>query len=73
MDRAPLGGRPLLRESLAEVYDAFETPRAHRGDLPFLRPAAAREYLEEVREHALDVIAARGIGDGFIAEMVAPP
>ena len=26
------GGRPLLREGLAEVYDAFETPRAERGD-----------------------------------------
>jgi gamma-glutamyl hercynylcysteine S-oxide synthase len=65
-----LGGRPLLREELAEVYDAFETPRANRGDLPFLRPAAAREYLEEVREHALDVIATQGIGDGFIAEMI---
>ena len=32
------GGRPLLREGLAEVYDAFETPRAGRGALPFLRP-----------------------------------
>ena len=32
------GGRPLLREDLADVYDAFETPRAERGDLPFLRP-----------------------------------
>ena len=29
------GGRPLLREGfLAEVYDAFETPRANRGDSP---------------------------------------
>ena len=33
------GGRPLLRDELADVYDAFETPRAGRGDLPFLRPA----------------------------------
>src|SRR5580700_5760364 len=32
------GGEPLLREELADVYDAFETPRASRGDLPFLRP-----------------------------------
>jgi gamma-glutamyl hercynylcysteine S-oxide synthase len=29
------GGRPLLHEELADVYDAFETPRAGRGDLPF--------------------------------------
>ena len=33
-----LGGEPMLRGDLAEVYDAFETPRAGRGELPFLRP-----------------------------------
>src|SRR6202035_2537437 len=43
------GGRPLLRDDLADVYDAFETPRAGRGDLPFLGPNQAREYLDEVR------------------------
>src|SRR5689334_2441554 len=31
------GGEPLLRPDLADVYDAFETPRAGRGDLPYLR------------------------------------
>ena len=31
-----LGGEPMLRDDLAEVYDAFETPRAGRGELPFL-------------------------------------
>src|SRR5436305_457884 len=35
------GGLPLLREGLADVYDAFETPRAVRGELPFLRAPAA--------------------------------
>jgi iron(II)-dependent oxidoreductase len=64
------GERPLLREGLAEIYDAFETPRAGRGDLPFLRPPEAREYLEQVRERSLDVIATRGVGDGTVAEMV---
>jgi gamma-glutamyl hercynylcysteine S-oxide synthase len=64
------GGRPLLRDDLADVYDAFETPRAGRGDLPFLRPAEARAYLEEVRERTRDVIAERGIGDGVIAELI---
>jgi iron(II)-dependent oxidoreductase len=62
------GGRPLLRDDLADVYDAFETPRAGRGDLPFLRPQAAREYLEEVRARTLEVIDERGIGD--VHEMV---
>src|SRR5450755_907588 len=39
------GERPLLREGLAEIYDAFETPREQRGELPFLRPAEAHDYL----------------------------
>ena len=64
------GGRPLLRDDLADVYDAFETPRAERGDLPFLRPDAAREYLAEVRERTLAVIEDRGVVDGFVHEMV---
>ncbi len=64
------GERPLLREDLAEVYDAFETPRAGRGELPFLRPAQAREYLVEVRERSLEVISERGAGDGVVTELV---
>jgi gamma-glutamyl hercynylcysteine S-oxide synthase len=64
------GGRPLLREDLADVYDAFETPRAGRGDLPMLGPAQAREYLEEVRGRTFDVIEERGVGDGVLHEMV---
>jgi iron(II)-dependent oxidoreductase len=43
------GGLPLLRADLLEVYDAFETPRAERGDLPYLRRAAAEEYMNAVR------------------------
>ena len=64
------GGRPLLREDLATIYDAFETPRAGRGGLDFLRPAAAREYLAEVRSRTLAVIEQRGVGDGVLHEMV---
>src|SRR4051812_35340863 len=30
------GRDPMVRPDLAEVYDAFETPRAGRGQLPFL-------------------------------------
>jgi iron(II)-dependent oxidoreductase len=55
-----LGGRPLLRADLAEVYDAFETPRAERGELPYLRRAEALTYLDAVRERALEVAAERG-------------
>jgi gamma-glutamyl hercynylcysteine S-oxide synthase len=64
------GDRPLLREELADVYDAFETPRANRGKLALLGPAEARDYLVAVRERALDVIDERGVDDGVIHEMV---
>src|SRR5215468_10438820 len=49
-----LAGRELLRPGLAELYDAFETPRAVRGDLEFLRGAELRDYMAQVRERALD-------------------
>ena len=47
------GGRELLRGDLAEVYDAFETPRAVRGDIPFLRGEDVFDYLAAVRERTL--------------------
>jgi len=53
------GDRPLLRDDLAATYDAFETPRAARGDIQLLGPAHAREYLHEVRARALEVIEER--------------
>ena len=64
------GQRPLLREDLVEVYDAMETPRPRRGELPFLRPAQAREYLDHVRSRTLAVIEERGVGDGTLHELV---
>ncbi len=64
------GERPLLREDLAAMYDAFETPRAVRGDLPLLNAAQARDYLDDVRERTLEVIDERGVGDGVVHEMV---
>jgi gamma-glutamyl hercynylcysteine S-oxide synthase len=65
-----LGGRPMVRADLAAVYDAFETPRAGRGDLPFLSPAAARAYLEEVRERMPERAGENRVVDGRIHEMV---
>ena len=62
------GGLPLLHAELAEVYDAFETPRSQRGELPYLRRTEAERYLEEVRER----IAGLGLaGDEPLVEMVA--
>src|ERR671927_171441 len=57
-------GEPLLHPELAAMYDAFETPRAVRGDLPLLDRAQAMEYLAAVRERANVVLATRGPGDG---------
>jgi iron(II)-dependent oxidoreductase len=57
------------REGLWEVYDAAETPRADRGDLPYLGPAEAVAYLEEVRDRALTVLDSVD-PDPFIWEMV---
>jgi len=63
-------GMPLLRPDLADTYDAFETPRAVRGETKLLGPADARAYLEAVRARSATAIARRGIGDGAICEMV---
>src|SRR5271165_5944751 len=64
------GGMPLLRADLADCYDAFETPRAARGDIDALGVSDARAYLEQVRTRASNVIRTRGTGDGVICEMV---
>ncbi len=64
------GERPLLRDDLAATYDAFETPRAVRGDIELLDSARAREYLSDVRARAIEVIDERGVGDGLLHEMV---
>ena len=63
-------GLQLLRPDLAGVYDAFETPRAVRGEIEALGPADARAYMSEVRARAAEAIARGGVGDGSICEMV---
>ncbi len=62
-------GQPLLRPDLAAVYDAFETPREVRGEVQQLNAPQAREYLAEVRERALALIAGDAI-EPAIHEMV---
>src|SRR4051794_1572954 len=71
-------GMAPLRPDLMEVYDATEPPRAHRGDLPYLRRAEALEFMEQVRERALRVLdrmdLSPGLGDlhsgGFLWELL---
>jgi gamma-glutamyl hercynylcysteine S-oxide synthase len=62
-------GAPLLRPDLAARYDAFETPRAVRGDIELLDAAGAREYLAAVRERALATLDGRP-PDPVLHEMV---
>ncbi|HVS29354.1 MAG TPA: ergothioneine biosynthesis protein EgtB [Solirubrobacteraceae bacterium] len=62
------GGEPLLRADLADVYDAFETPRSQRGDVPLLRHHRCVDYLEAVRTRTLEVAAREGTGE--LHEMV---
>jgi len=63
-------GLELLRPDLAGLYDAFETPRAVRGDIEALGPADARAYMREVRERVAEALARGGVGDGDVCEMV---
>ncbi len=64
-----LGGLPLLHPENAAMYDAFETPRAVRGDLPLLDTPGALGYLEEVRARTLEVLA-RGTDRPDLVELV---
>lgn len=62
-----LAGRELLREDLAALYDAFETPRQVRGDLEFLRGEELHAYMAAVRERALEAPVTNG---GELHELV---
>jgi iron(II)-dependent oxidoreductase len=64
------GGLELLRSDLAGLYDAFETPRAIRGEIEALDAEQARAYLGEVSERSHAALARRGLGDGVVCEMV---
>src|SRR4051812_7567280 len=64
------GGEELLRADLAAVYDAFETPRAVRGEVELLGAGAAREYLAAVRARTAATLERVGTGDGVLCELV---
>jgi iron(II)-dependent oxidoreductase len=64
------GELALLRPELATLYDAFETPRAIRGEIEALGPDDARAYMAAVSARTAAVIAERGLGDGVLCEMV---
>src|SRR3954452_15784905 len=58
-----LGEEPLLHDDLAATYDAFETPRAVRGNIKLLNRAEALQYMDDVRARTLSVIERRGPSD----------
>ena len=65
------GGLEPVRPDLLDVYDATETPRSGRGDLPMLRLAEALDYMDAVRSRALRVLDDADMSrDGFVWEMV---
>jgi len=47
---------PMLHPELVDIYDADETPRAKRGELPFLKTGEALAYLEEVQARTLGLL-----------------
>ena len=49
-------GLEPLREDLWAVYDASETPRSHRGDLPYLRTGEVKAFMADVRRRSLAVL-----------------
>jgi gamma-glutamyl hercynylcysteine S-oxide synthase len=58
------GGLEPLRPELMSVYDASETPRSQRGDIPYLCRDDALEYMVTVRERALAVLATVDLSPG---------
>lgn len=74
-----IGGREPLHGELGRLYDAIENPRRIRGELPILRDAELRSYLDDVRERTLEVLEEVEIGpgvddpllrEGFVYEML---
>ena len=64
-------GCELLRPDLADLYDAFETPRAVRGEIEALGAADAREYMQQVRARtSRDDLTRAASATGSICEMV---
>jgi iron(II)-dependent oxidoreductase len=73
-----VGGREPMDGELGRFYDAIENPRKTRNELPILRGAELRAYMDEVRERTLDVLDSVDleqaddplVADGFIYEML---
>jgi iron(II)-dependent oxidoreductase len=51
-----IGGAEPLHERHDDVYDAFAHERSERGELPYLPPAAARAFVDDVRGRSLELL-----------------
>ncbi|MDP9381839.1 MAG: DinB family protein, partial [Chloroflexota bacterium] len=72
-----LSGTPPMNEGWLHMYDAFENPRATRGDLPLMDRRQVGEYRDEVRRRALEILDKADLTssnpllrDGYVYEMV---
>jgi gamma-glutamyl hercynylcysteine S-oxide synthase len=71
-----VGGEEPLHDEHDDVYDAFAHERSERGELPYLPPAAARAFVDDVRVRALgmlDRVEANGdrlLDGGFVFGLV---
>ncbi len=74
-----IGGREPLHGELGRFYDAIESPRKIRGELPILRGEELRAYMDDVRVRTLDVLEdvdlsadaeSRLLREGFVYEML---
>jgi gamma-glutamyl hercynylcysteine S-oxide synthase len=74
-----IGEREPLHGELGRFYDAIESPRKVRGELPILRDEELRAYMADVRERTLDVLEGvdvsaeseeRLLREGFVYEML---
>ena len=73
-----VGGRdPILPETVDQLYDAFQHPRADRPALPLLDPAESRQYVGDVRTKVIDLLertplhGRRLTEGGFVFGMIA--
>lgn len=51
-----VGGAEPLHDEHDDVYDAFAHERSERGELPYLPPAAARAFVDDVRARSLELL-----------------
>jgi iron(II)-dependent oxidoreductase len=71
-----VGGEEPLHSKHDDVYDAFAHERSERGELPYLAPAAAREFVDDVRARSirlLDGVSVNGdrlLENGFVFGLV---